>query len=83
MTEELIQIINHWRGKGVEISDDEAEDLLRYCYRKMDRNRIRDRESYLPLLYADEVKNYLCRQSVNATTILRRTEVQKWQKMYR
>ena len=35
-----------------------------------------DREEYLPLLFKDEVKNYLFRCSVNATTFLRRLEAE-------
>lgn len=33
-------------------------------------------EEYLPLLFKDEVKNYLFRCSVNATTFLRRLEAE-------
>ena len=72
MTEELRSIIAEWRGKGVRISDEEAEDILQFCKRKMDICRIQNQEEYLPLLYRDEVKNYLFRCSVNATTMLRR-----------
>ena len=37
---------------------------------------IENREEYLPLLFKDEVKNYLFRCSVNATTFLRRLEAE-------
>lgn len=71
MTEELQGIIEGWRSKGVSIPDEEAEYILRYCNRKMDVCKIENRQEYLPLLYADEVKNHLFRRSVNATTMLR------------
>lgn len=70
MTEELKLIIEGWRKKGVHIADEEAEYLLRYCKRKMEVAKVQNPEEYLPLLYEDEVKNYLYRQSVNATTML-------------
>ena len=76
MTEELKKIIEEWRKKGVHISDEEAEYLLLFCNRKMEVCKIENRAEYLPLLYADEVKNYLFRQCVNATTMLRRMEGQ-------
>lgn len=46
------------------------------CNRKMDISKIENREEYLPLLFKDEVKNYLFRCSVNATTFLRRLEAE-------
>ncbi|PWM78364.1 MAG: hypothetical protein DBY41_08865 [Clostridium sp.] len=72
MTEELKNIIAEWRSKGVHIADEEAEYILWYCKRKMEVAKVSNPEEYLPLLYEDEVKNYLYRQSVNATTILRK-----------
>lgn len=70
MTEELKSIIEGWRNKGVHISDEEAEHLIWYCKRKMEVAKVPNPEEYLSLLYDDEVKNYLYRQSINATTIL-------------
>lgn len=74
MTEALQEIITEWRNKHIPISDEEAEYILWYCNRKMDVCKIENREEYLPLLYADEVKNYLFRRAVNATTMLRESE---------
>ena len=74
VTEELQGIIAEWRNKGVPISDEEAEYILWYCNRKMDVCKTENREEYLPLLYADEVKNYLFQMAVNATTMLRKLE---------
>lgn len=74
VNEGLMEIIGKWRNKDVPISDKEAEYILWYCNRKMDVCKTGNREEYLPLLYADEVKNYLFRRAVNATTILRKLE---------
>lgn len=74
MTEALQEIITEWRNKDIPISDEETEYILRYCNRKMDVCKTENREEYLPLLYADEVKNYLFRRAVNATTMLRKLE---------
>lgn len=74
MTEELQEIIAEWRNNDVPISDEEAECILQYCNQKMDACKIENREEYLPLLFADEVKNYFFRRAVNVTTILRKLE---------
>lgn len=74
MTEALQDIIAEWRSKDVLISDEEAEYILWLCNRKMDVCKIENREEYLPILYADEVKKYLFRRMVNATTMLRKLE---------
>lgn len=74
MTEELQGIIAEWRSKDVPISDEEAENILWHCKRKMDVCKTGNREEYLPLLYADEVRNYLFWRAVNAITMLRKLE---------
>jgi hypothetical protein len=38
----------------------------------MEVAKVSNLKEYLPLLYEDEVKNYLYRQSINATTMLRK-----------
>ncbi len=74
MTEAFQEIITEWRSKDVPISDEEAECILLYCNRKMDVCKTENREEYLLLLYVDEVRNYLFRRAVNATTMLRKLE---------
>lgn len=76
MSEELQKIVDEYREKEIHISDEEAEQILWLCNRKMDISKIESREEYLPLLFKDEVKNYLFRCSVNATTFLRRLEAE-------
>ena len=76
MSEELQKIVDEYREKEIHISDEEAEQILWLCNRKMDICKIENREEYLPLLFKDEVKNYLFRCSVNATTFLRRLEAE-------
>ena len=75
-SEELQKIVDEYREKEIHISDEEAEQILWLCNRKMDISKIENREEYLPLLFKDEVKNYLFRCSVNATTFLRRLEAE-------
>ena len=70
------KIVDEYREKEIHISDEEAEQILWLCNRKMDISKIENREEYLPLLFKDEVKNYLFRCSVNATTFLRRLEAE-------
>lgn len=76
MSEELQKIVDEYREKEIHISDEEAEQILWLCNRKMDICKIENREEYLPLLFKDEVKNYLFRCSVNSTTFLRRLEAE-------
>lgn len=70
------KIVDEYREKEIHISDEEAEQILWLCNRKMDISKIENREEYLPLLFKDEVKNYLFRCSVNATAFLRRLEAE-------
>lgn len=71
MTQELKEIVEGYRDKGVLLTDEEAEDVHKFCIRKMEVAGIQNKEEYLPLLFADEIRNHLFRMSVNATTMLR------------
>ena len=53
-----------------------AEDLAQQLgYKdKSSISKIENGEEYLPLLFKDEVKNYLFRRGVNAVTLLRSLE---------
>ena len=70
MTQTLWEMVKDYRKVGISISDKEAESIFDFCIRKMERVKIKNREEYLPLLYADELKNYLVRTAVNATSLL-------------
>lgn len=67
--EEIAEIVTEFRESICEISDEEVEDVLRMCKRKMEITG--KEESYLKLLLPDELKNHVIRRAVNATTILR------------
>ena len=71
---EIDDIVSDWVKKGVHIPQETVDYVLWYCEKKMDVNRIENREEYLPLLFRDELKNHLFRQSINATTLLRIAE---------
>lgn len=71
MTQCLWEIVGEYRNAGISITDEEAESVCEFCYRKMEVGKIDDRKEYLPLLFADEIRNYLLRLAVNATTMLR------------
>ncbi len=72
MNGSTIEILKKFRNKGFNIQDEEAIAIEKYCYRKMEVAKIEDQESYLPLLFEDEVENYLFRQAINATTMIRK-----------
>ena len=65
------EIVGEWVKQGIHISQETVEYLIWYCNRKMDVCGIENREEYLPLLFKDELKNYLFREYVNVTTLLR------------
>ena len=69
MTSETLEIVNTYRNAGHIVSDKECEDVFALCERKMETCRIEDRDSYMPLLFADEFKNFLFRRFVNACTM--------------
>ncbi|MCI8562004.1 MAG: hypothetical protein HFH69_00640 [Lachnospiraceae bacterium] len=68
---EIEKIIAEYTEKGIEVTQETVEYLIWYCNRKMDVCGIENREEYLPLLFKDELKNYLFREYVNVTTLLR------------
>lgn len=70
MRKELREIVEGFRAAGLHIIDEEAEDIEKYCWRKMEVAKVENKEEYLPLLFRDEVKNYLYRLTVNTTSIL-------------
>lgn len=70
--EEIAEIVAGFRKTTCEISDEEVEEVLRLCKRKMEITG-KD-ESYLELLLPDELRNHIFRRAVNATTILRQME---------
>lgn len=70
--ERLRKFVREWRTRGINISDDEADGIYRYCIRKMEAAKARNPDEYIDLIYPDEIKNYLLRLSVNAATMQRR-----------
>ena len=71
MPKKLWKIVEEWREKGVNLSDDEAVIIYRYCIRKMEVAKVKNPVEYVNLLYPDEIRNYLFKISVNATTMLK------------
>ena len=57
------------------VTDGEADEIFRFCLRKMKICGIENQEEYLPLLFRDEVKNFIIRRGINAITALRRMGV--------
>lgn len=71
MPERLWKFVKEWRDKGVDLSDEEADDIYRYCLRKMEVAKVKNPDEYIDLLFPDEIKDYLFSAFVNATTWLR------------
>ena len=70
MPEKLWETIKEWRGKGVMISDEEANMIYTLCLRKMEIAKVENPDEYIYLLYPDEVKNHLIRDAINAQSYL-------------
>ena len=68
--EEIQDIIAEYQEQGIELDQEEVDDVLKFCKRKMDVAKVIDPESYLPLLFRDEIKNYLFRRACNVHTFL-------------
>lgn len=75
MPEELKRITAEFKGTAGGVSDSETDEIFRLCLRKMEICGIENQEKYLPLLFRDEVKNYIIRRGINAVTALRRMGV--------
>ncbi len=68
---EIDDIVSDWVKEGIHISQETVDYVLWCCERKMDVNKIENREEYLPLLFKDELKNHLFGQYVNVEAMLR------------
>lgn len=72
---EIEEIVSEFRKSTYNISDEDVEDVLDLCRRKIEITG--QSEDYMRLLLPDELKNHCCRMAVNATTILRRMEKER------
>lgn len=70
--EEIGSIVSDFRKNVCDISDEEAQDVVNICIRKIEITG--QPEEYMKLLLPDELKNYVFRRAVNATTLLRQME---------
>ena len=72
--EELYKHVDKLRGQGIHITDEEAKEVYMYCLRKMEVANVEQPEQYIELLYPDELRHYIIRHGINASTILRRMD---------
>ena len=70
MTQNLAKVVDYYREKGIRVTDDEAESVYQYCQRKMEVAGIQSKDEYLPLLFADELRNHLIKIAINAASEL-------------
>lgn len=66
----IASIVDTVREKGISISDAEVDDVRILCERKMQVSRVKNPEDYLPILFEDEIKNYLFRRTINSASML-------------
>lgn len=70
--EEIGNIVSDFRKNVCDISDEEAQEVVNICIRKIEITG--QPEEYMKLLLPDELKNYVFRRAVNAMTLLRQME---------
>ena len=74
ISEELYKHVDKLRGQGIYITDEEAREVYMYCLRKMEVANVEQPDKYIELLYPDELRHYIIRHGINASTILRRMD---------
>ena len=72
--EELYKHVDKLRGQGIYITDEEAREVYMYCLRKMEVANVEQPDKYIELLYPYELRHYIIRHGINASTILRRMD---------
>lgn len=72
--EELYKYVDKLRKQGIYITEEEAKEVYMYCLRKMEVANVEMPEQYIELLYPDELRHYIIRHGINASTILRRMD---------
>ena len=72
--EELYKHVDKLRGQGIHITDEEVKEVYMYCLRKMEVANVEQPDKYIELLYPDELRHYIIRHGINASTILRRMD---------
>lgn len=66
--------VDNLREQGIYITDEEAREVYMYCLRKMEVANVEQPDKYIELLYLDELRHYIIRHGINASTILRRMD---------
>ena len=66
--------VDKLKSQGIYITDEEAEEVYMYCLRKMEVANVEQPDKYIELLYPDELRHYIIRHGINASTILRRMD---------
>ena len=66
--------VDNLREQGIYITDEEAREVYMYCLRKMEVANVEQPDKYIELLYPDELRPYIIRHGINASTILRRMD---------
>lgn len=71
VVKQTVECINN---KGVDISNEEVEEVREYCLRKM--QVVGKSEEYFEILFPDVLREYLFRRTLNAISLLNMMEVE-------
>lgn len=69
---EIAEIVSEFRKSTYDIRDEDVEDILKLCQRKIEITG--QQEDYMKLLLPDELKNYCFRMAVNMISFARTAE---------
>lgn len=62
-------LIETYKKKGYEISEEDLKEVRDICDKKMKLINISNRKFYAPLIFMDEMKNYVFRKTINAYSL--------------
>ena len=60
------KLVANYRKKGYEITEQDLEIVRNRCESKIHRINISNRQIYMPLLFADELKDYIYCKTINS-----------------
>lgn len=80
MEETLQKIVDDLNSQGYGIFKEDAEQVRKLCERKMDICHIKDREAYLPVLFADEIMNFVIRRMITNRSLYTERSTGLWRK---
>ncbi|MFR8549480.1 MAG: hypothetical protein ACLVDG_00345 [Coprococcus sp.] len=58
-------IVESYKRKGFDVSFQDVNEVREICKAKLKAAKFEDKRFYMPILFADEMKNYIYRKTIN------------------